>query len=194
MVLLVGWPLVVYVFLAGIAWQNPRFSLALFPPLLVLVGLGLEWVWQRIAPKWRPLLIAWCALGLVGSLAWAGRDLHNFVTNVKNVPLATVRWAEEQARPGATAVTFSLTLTMNHYTSLNGLDIYELDQATLEELLQNDSPFYLLLDVANIELQWQGKHPQLNYQWLRDNGEVVEIGRYQNYTLYEVNRRLEIGD
>jgi hypothetical protein len=192
-VLLIAWPLTVYLFLAGIAWQNPRFSLALFPPLLVLVGLGLEWVWQQVGPRWRPFLIAWCALGLSGSLAWMGRDVHNF-TQVKDANVAVVQWAETQTKSGATAVTFGLTLTMNHYTALNGLDIYTLNESDLAGLLANESPFYLLLDVANIEQQWQGKSPQLNYQWLQERAELMEIGRFNNYTLFEVKRRLEIGD
>jgi hypothetical protein len=192
-VLLLGWPLTVYLFLAGIAWQNPRFSLAFFPPLLVSVGLGIEWVWQQLDSKWRPFLIIWCALGLLGSLAWMGRDVRNF-TQVKDANVAAVWWTEAQAEPEATAVTFGLTLIMNHYTSLNGLDIYTLNEADLANLLANDSPFYLLLDVANVEQQWQDKSPQLNYQWLQERAELREIGRFNNYTLFEVKRRLEIGD
>jgi 4-amino-4-deoxy-L-arabinose transferase-like glycosyltransferase len=193
MVLLVVWPLMVYLFLVGIAWQNPRFSLALFPPLLVLVGLGIEWVWQQVGRKWRPFFVVWCALGLLGSLVWMGRDVRNF-TGVKDANVAAVQWAEAQTEPGATAVTFGVTLIMNHYTSLNGLDIYTLNENDLAALLAEDSPFYLLLDVANVEQQWQGKSPQLNYQWLQEQAEVVEIGRFNHYTLFEVERRLEIGD
>ncbi len=48
--LLLGWPLTVYIFLTGIALENPRFSLALFPPLAALVGLGFQhaWDWGRV--------------------------------------------------------------------------------------------------------------------------------------------------
>lgn len=192
-VLLLAWPLLVYLFLAGIAWQNPRFSLALFPPLLVLVGLGIEWVWQVVGSRWRPFLIGWCALGLLGSLAWMGRDVRNFV-QVKDANVAAVQWAEAQTGIGATTVTFGVTLIMNHYTSLDGLDIYTLNEADLTDLLENKSPFYLLLDVTNVEQQWQGKSPQLNYQWLQEQAKAVEIGRFNNYTLFEVQRGSAIGD
>src|SRR5205823_4441204 len=37
---LLGWPLSVYLFLAGIPYENFRFGLALWPPLVVLAGIG----------------------------------------------------------------------------------------------------------------------------------------------------------
>ena len=44
--LLLGWPLTMYIFLAGVAWQNPRFSLAFYPPLLAIAGLGIQHAWN----------------------------------------------------------------------------------------------------------------------------------------------------
>ena len=77
-VLLIGWPLAVYVFLAGIAWQNPRFALALFPPLAVWVGLGFDLVWER-RPTLRRWLVGLTAAALVGWLLWSARVVGNFV-------------------------------------------------------------------------------------------------------------------
>jgi hypothetical protein len=225
--LLLGWPLMVYIFLIGIAWENPRFSLALFPPLAALVGLGfqLAWDWSRVlvsgnqrpqskatAPEmptlgntkrnllgtdrdinklssllqyWRPFLVGWCALALAGSLAWSTRDLRNF-TSINQVNIAAAQWVAEQVPAGATVITFGVTQTMEHRTELDVEEIYLLDETTLSKLLSTQLPTYLYLDLFNIESQWLGKSPHLNYQWLRENTAMREIGRYPPYTLFYI--------
>jgi len=229
--LLLGWPLTVYIFLAGIAWENPRFSLAMFPPLVILVGLGLQqaWDWSRVwvsgdqrpiievvspatsGPEdsekdmrwiakynailgrpfdllshyWRPFLAGWCALALAGSLAWSMRDLRNF-TAVNRDQISAAQWVAAQVPLGARVITFGLTQTMDHRTELEVEEIYLLDEISLSELLASQMPTYLLLDQDNIESQWIGKSPQLNYQWLQENTTIREIGRHPPYTLYYI--------
>lgn len=229
--LLLGWPLTVYIFLAGIAWENPRFSLAMFPPLVILVGLGLQqaWDWSRVwvsgdqrpiievvspgtsGPEdsekdmrwiaknnailgrpfdllshyWRPFLAGWCALALAGSLAWSMRDLRNF-TAVNRDQISAAQWVAAQVPLGARVITFGLTQTMDHRTELDVEEIYLQDEISLSELLASQMPTYLLLDLDNIESQWIGKSPQLNYQWLQENTTMREIGRYPPYTLYHI--------
>jgi 4-amino-4-deoxy-L-arabinose transferase-like glycosyltransferase len=209
--LLIGWPLTVYIFLAGIAWENPRFSLALFPPLAALVGLGfqLAWDWSLLPVSssqwlhfsgwpsldkrklqrplflpvhyWRPFLAGWCALGLVGSLVWSVRDLQNFTT-INQAHIAAAQWVAEQVPAKARVITFGITLTMEHRTTLDVKEIFLLEEATLTTQL----PAYLFLDLENIESQWQGKSPQLNYLWLRENTAMREIGRFPPYTLFYI--------
>lgn len=190
--LLIGWPLTVYIFLAGIAWENPRFSLAFFPPLAALVGLGFQLAWDRkrlptwLRRYWRPFLVGWCTLALAGSLAWTVRDLRKF-TSINQARITAALWVTEQVPAGSKVITFDITQTMEHRTELDVEEIYNLDEADLSELLETEKSLYLFLNLNNIQSQWQGKSPQLNYQWLQENTLVREIGRFPPYTLFYIS-------
>jgi 4-amino-4-deoxy-L-arabinose transferase-like glycosyltransferase len=190
--LLIGWPLTIYIFLAGIAWENPRFSLAFFPPLASLVGLGFQLAWEwgglpnRLLRYWRPFLAGWCALALAGSLAWTMRDLGNF-TSINQARIAAAQWVAEQVPAGSKVVTFDITQTMENRTELDVEEIYNLDEAALSDLLATEKPLYLFLNLNNIQSQWQGKSPQLNYQWLLENTTMREIGQLPPYTLFHIS-------
>jgi 4-amino-4-deoxy-L-arabinose transferase-like glycosyltransferase len=182
--LLAGWPLVVYLFLAGIAWENPRFSLAFFPPLAVLVGIGVDVAWGAVrGPRGRTILLAACALGLAGSLAWAVRDVRTFVAR-KDADLAAARWVEAHVPPGATVITFGLTDTLRHYTGLHVVELYNETPDSLAAQVCGGQAAYLYVDVANIEAQWAGKSPEVNLRWLRDHAGIVVMNGSSGYTLF----------
>jgi 4-amino-4-deoxy-L-arabinose transferase-like glycosyltransferase len=185
-VLLVGWPLVVYIFLAGIAWQNPRFALAFFPPLAVWVGAGFDRVWVG-RPTWRRGLVGLTAVALAGSLVWSGRVVNSFI-QVKNVDLARTQRVANQLPPGARVITFGLTLTLRHYTDLDVIEIYDETSPTLADHACGRDAAYLYLDVANIEEQWRGLPPEINYRWLREAQGLEMVDRFGGYTLFRVNR------
>ncbi len=210
---LLGWPLIFYLFLIG-TWENPRFSLAFFPPLTVLVGLGLHSLSkaqlrftnylstndsnhrskgpnqkrhsQFIIHYSKPLLILYLTLALLGSLAWAGRDLRNF-TAINNTQITAAHWVESQVPPDATVITFGVTLTMQHRTELSVSEIYHLNPESLAQLVENQAPLYLFLDLDNINSQWQDLSPQQNYHWLEENGRLTEIAYHPPYTLFQVS-------
>jgi hypothetical protein len=208
--LLLGWPLLMYLFLAGIAWENPRFSLGFFPPLAVLTGLGLQTLWNRPPhilatilrspdkylaasipiSRYHSLLILYLTAALLGSLAWSLRDIGNF-TAANQAHITAAQWVEEQLPPDAAVITFGVSLTMEHRTGLAVHEIYHLDANSLAELIADHStsrsPLYLFLDLENINGQWQGKSPQQNYQWLAENSLLTEIGQYPPYTLFQVS-------
>ncbi len=183
-VLLAGWPLTVYLFLAGIAWENPRFSLAFFPPLLVLTGVGLDFVWKRW-PAWRSAVLVWCVLGLAGSLLWSVRDVRVFV-NRKQADLTAVQWAATRIPPGSTVLSFGLSLTLEHYTQLRVVDLYAQSPASVQALICSSPETYLLVDPANLESQWTGKSPEVNFRWLKEAARLFEIGSLDPWMLYGV--------
>ncbi len=183
--LLIGWPLIVYVFLAGIAWQNPRFALAFFPPLAVWVGAGFDRVWES-RPAWRKGLIGLAVVSLIGSLIWSGRVVNNFV-QAKNVDLARTRRVADQLPTGARVITLGLTLTLQHYTDLDVVEIYHETPSTLAARLCGRDAAYLYLDVVNIEQQWRGLLPEINYRWLRDEQGLGEIDRFSGYILFKIS-------
>ena len=184
LVLLAGWPLAVYVFLAGIAWQNPRFSLAFFPPLAALVGVGVGAAWQAARTvHWRRAIVAGCALGLAGSLVWAARDVRNFVAR-KDADLAAARWVEAQLPPGATVITFGLTDTLRHYTGLRVFELYNETPVTLHGLVCGGETVFVYVYAEAIEAQWIGLSPEINWRWLQANGNLEEMGRSDGYALF----------
>jgi 4-amino-4-deoxy-L-arabinose transferase-like glycosyltransferase len=182
--LLLGWPLTIYLFLAGVPWQNWRFPLSFFPPLLVLVGLGVDWLWQQ-RPSWHKATITLCTLALLGSLAWAGRDLINFTT-WKQSHLATAAWVNEQLPPDTTLIAFGLTFTLQHYTDIATQDLSILDEAALAELSRQNNNLYLLIDPDNIQSQWQDKQQGINVRWLDEHTDLLQIGRSGAFVLYWV--------
>jgi hypothetical protein len=133
----------------------------------------------------RPLLIGVCLLGLGASLLWAMRDVRQF-TSWKNSQLAAAQWTAAQLPPGATLLAFGLTLTLQHYSDVETIEIFELAQSDLIALVSGGRPLYLLLDVANVESQWPDLSPGAVYHWLGDEVGLVEIGRYPPFTLFEV--------
>lgn len=186
--LVAGWPIVVWAFLAGIAWENPRFSLSLLVPLLILLGLGVQRAFATDAGRWRRAVAGACALGLVGAGAWSVRDLRRFVAE-KDAALAVSRWVEKQLPPDSTLLAFGLTNTVAHYTSLRTVELYNETQATLPGRACGQVRPYLLLDLAKLSAQWTGLSPHLNFLWLRDQAGLVEVGRFGGYTLWRVGNR-----
>ncbi|MBX3055083.1 MAG: glycosyltransferase family 39 protein [Anaerolineae bacterium] len=184
-VLLVGWILIIYLFLAGVPWQNWRFPLSFFPPLLVLVGVGVDWLWPRLAGRWRPLLLATCALALVGSLAWTVRDVGRFAAWA-NERKATAVTIAATLPPDATLIAFDLTATMQHYTAVDTQEIFNLTEADLAEIVAGETAVYLLLNPDNIHSQWTGKSPERNFTWLQTHATLTPVASYGALVLYRV--------
>ncbi|HLF28105.1 MAG TPA: hypothetical protein VJG32_17375 [Anaerolineae bacterium] len=184
-VLLIGWPWIVYVFLAGIAWQSDRFLLTLFPPLAVWVGLGFNRVWET-RPHWRRGLSLFTLVALAGALLWSLRTAGDFVERNKNADLARAQHVAAQLPGGAQVITFGVTLTLQHYTDLDAIEIYHETPASLEARVCGSDTAYLYLDVANIEGQWTGLAPEANYRWLREGPGLEMIDQFQGFTLFKV--------
>jgi 4-amino-4-deoxy-L-arabinose transferase-like glycosyltransferase len=199
LILLLGWAMPVYIFLAGISFQNFRFGLTLYLPLVILTGYGLSDLLGRETGGGSPLLRAegplWVRsstvlktliiLSLLGMLAWAYPMLHNFLT-AQNQSKIIAAQVEQTLSPEATLITFGLTLTLQHYTQLHTLELFYLDEPALKRLTESSTPLYLLLDLPSIERQWPGKKPQINYQWLKEHTALSEIGSFPPYVLFQI--------
>jgi 4-amino-4-deoxy-L-arabinose transferase-like glycosyltransferase len=182
-VLLVGWLVTMLVFFGGFTWENPRFPLSYFAPLATLVGLGAGHAMRRWS---HPRIVAvLCAAGLAGSLLWSVRDVRNFVAH-KQADLETARWCEAHVPADARLLSFSLTETLRHYTSLDVAEISDATPETLPAWLRKERPAYLLVDAANLDTQWSGRTPQLNVAWLRAHVPLAKIGHAGAYTLWRI--------
>lgn len=184
--LLIGWPLAQYTFLAGIPYENARFGLAFFPPLAILVGLGADALWAA-APRWgRAVLVLAGAIGLAGALWWGWRTTLNSPIGLKQADLDTVAWVQSRVAADSRVLAFGLTATLEFYTPLTVREFFNETPETLAALLADGRPTYLILNVDSVEAQWQGRAPQINLHWLRDKPGLEEIGQRNGYTLYRV--------
>jgi len=180
-VLLIGWPLSVYVFLSGIAWQNPRFMLPLLPPLIVWVAAGLDRV-MKIDRRWR--LIGWAisVISLIGMVGWSGRVVGNFVDR-KNADLAVVGQLDRWMPPESTLLAFGLTATAQQYTDLRVIELFHETPDTLAARLRTGA-VYVLIDEANITAQWTGKSPAINFEWLQTQARLTPLAALPPYRLF----------
>jgi len=190
LLLVLGWAGVVYAFHAGAAWQNFRFSLAYLPPLAILVAAGLVWTahraWWRVDRRVVGMLVgAWAALGLLTTAGGAVRLVEGFIDR-KADDLALVHWVQTETPPGAQLLRFGPTLAFRHYTSLPTFDLFDLSPVDLDAVLATRAPTYVLLDEQNVEDQWLGQPPAVNWHLLRDGPGVAEIGSQGSFTLLRV--------
>lgn len=195
LLLLVGWAAVIAIFHAGAPWQNFRFNLAHLPPLAILVAIGIEgmatWLVVRM-PAGAPRRLATLALALVALagmllMARGGWALSRGFADRKRADLATVAWVEQQTPAGARLLTFGLTATFQHESDLETQELFALTPDDLASLLADGRSTFLLVDVASIEGQWQGRSPSINYRWLRDQAGLDELGKTRAYTLFGVS-------
>jgi 4-amino-4-deoxy-L-arabinose transferase-like glycosyltransferase len=208
LILLLGWVAPVYLFLAGIPYQNFRFGLTHYLPFVLLAGFGLSDLLsaaikvqgsggaeeqRRIFPP-APLLLrspvvlnVAITLSVVAMLAWAYPMLNSFLTTQNQSKM--IAQQVEQVLPGeATLLTFGLTLTIKHYTRLNTLEFFYQDVTSLDTLIESHQPLYLLLDVTSITTQWRGKIPQANYEWLKEHTDLAQTNTFPPYTLFKVTK------
>lgn len=198
LILLLGWLAPVYLFLAGIPYQNFRFGLTHYLPLVLLTAFG----WSELWASWergrsgtgagpvsgrlrRMLWPAVTGLCLLGMLLWAYPMLNSFLAG-QNRSKEIARQAAQRLPDEATLLAFGLTLTLQHYTPANTLELFYLDERSLPALASSTGPLYLLVDPGNLESQWAGKQPFLNYRWLQEHPGLTEIERFPPYILYRV--------
>jgi O-antigen/teichoic acid export membrane protein len=195
-ILLLGWLLAAYGFLAGIPYQNIRFSLAFFPPLAALAGIGLAYLWRLLE---KHPAIGWAAQGamllalvvaVITTYDAAEREVARFAA-VKNADVAAVHWAGTMIpEDEADVYTLSLWLMMQQYEPrLNALQIFYETPDSLAETFEESPthPRYVLLNLWAIENQWTGKDPWIAYHWLDENPGLTHLGRHGNYHLLRVN-------
>ena len=198
--LIVGWIVVAMGFLMGASYQNFRFSLVYLPPLAIAAALGLATLWHKLraAPftvhhspstirNFLSLIFTLIiGLGFFAMLLSGTRHVNTYVTN-KDRDLATVAWVENQTEPDANLICFGLTLTFQQYSRLHTYEIFHLQPADLAQLLAEDRPTYLLLDVNNIRQQWADLAPGHNLTWLEQHSTLAQTGQTGTYTLFRIN-------
>lgn len=193
LILLGGWFALTYAFLAGIPYENFRFGLGLYPPLVLFAGYGLiilkdygirntKYDWHKAIQFSFGLLVAGSLLFMLG---WASRMVGSFLT----AQTASKTQAFEivaQLPPDATLITQGPTLIIAHYSDLRVVEIFSSTETELDSLLQTSSPLYLLLDIEGTETRWVGLSPYQNYVWLQTHADLNFVAAYPPYSLLEI--------
>jgi hypothetical protein len=198
LILLGGWFGVVYLFLAGIPYENFRFGLTLFLPVVLLAGVGVEMLYMesplpevyglrsRVDFKiWQRGVYIVVIVCLLGMGLWTVYSTHRFLS-AQNHSKAIVQEIENVLPEHATVMAFGLTLTLEHYTELEIVEFYNLDEERLETVTAANNPIYLLLDLSNVAYQWQNRPPQLNYRWLQEHRKLLPVADLPPYTLFQI--------
>ena len=128
------------------------------------------------------------AVGLLATASGAVRLVEGFIDR-KDDDLALVRWVQAETPPGAQLLSFGPTLAFRHYTGLPTFDLFDLTPGDLDAVLATPAPTYVLLDIHNVEDQWLGQPPALNWHRLRDQAGVSTLGSQGTFTLLRVGPR-----
>ena len=191
---LLGWTIFCYGFLVGIPYQNIRFSLAFFPPIVLVTALGWGFGWNlsgRVSKvKW--ILQGMLVLSIMPTLSASyqtGLDDTAKLASRKHKDVAAIEWVHEQI-PESEAVVYSLNLhlMMQVYTpDFTNRQIFYETPDTLATELDPTQPTYLFLNSWAIQNQWQGKAPDIAVRWLMAHFYLEHMGRYGNYHLWRVH-------
>jgi hypothetical protein len=85
----------------------------------------------------------------------------------------------------ATVLTFDLSLTLDHYTTLTVRDLSFLEPGSLAALSKN-GPLYLLADEANLARQWAGKPVGIAFEAARRQVEGPALAQIGRFTLWKL--------
>jgi hypothetical protein len=181
-VLLLGWIFAMYLFLAGIPYQNFRFSLGLFLPIAVVTGIGAGWLWHRWqASRTRFLLVAWIGLALLVMLLWHPRVLAPIIA-IKTRELAQLNELSMHVPAGSTVWTLGFSGPLNTYSAVHGRELWQVSTVHVTSVPNS----YLFLDVANIESQWRGLEPEQHLNNLRRTNSLHPVTQINGWTLFRI--------
>ncbi|MBI3914977.1 MAG: oligosaccharide flippase family protein [Chloroflexi bacterium] len=182
LILLGGWILAIWFFLAGIAWENPRFALAFLPPLAILAAIGVTRFVDRVphARRWTYALVG-ASLALTFVIGFRGAQ--EFVA-AQQLDRAIARWAIHKLPPHATVITFGITQTLKHFTAFDVIELYDETPESVCAIAETRDDVFVLVNPANLETQWRGFAPQINFDALRARGRFEPIAQSGAYTLF----------
>lgn len=181
-VLLLGWILGMYIFLAGIPYENFRFPLGLFAPVAVVTGIGAGWVREKFRESRFSLApVGWTVLGLLVMLVWQPRVLAP-VLEIKARELNAVRWLETRLLPHALLYTMNIDGAVKTYSQIRVANLWDMDPGVLDVNI----PTYLYADTNNIDSQWRGRLPDQLLRGLTATNYLHPLASFQGWTLFRV--------
>ncbi len=181
--LLIGWLIVPFVFLIGIPYQNIRFALINLPPAALLIGSGVTAVAETRSRMRRIIAFVPAVIALMLMLIAANEHVPAFVAR-QQADRAVITWAAENIPDDATVYTLGLTLPLRIARTGEVRELYYETVDSLTAVAERHEPAYLLVNMWQIEHQWQARAPALAVEWLRRERRITRIGQHGNYSLY----------
>jgi hypothetical protein len=188
---LIGWPVLVLVFLAGDTTQNTRFALAVLPPVAVLAAGGVEGLVraiERLGQNWRrPLRLATIAAVAV-ALAWmavgAWRFTDAFIARFQ-VEQAAVEELAGLVPVEDRLLSFGATLALRH-AGRDAIELYDLDGPGVTTLVADGRPTWVLAPDDARAAQWVDAPPGRALQALESGPGLVLVHAAGRWVLYRV--------
>ncbi|MCK5377796.1 MAG: glycosyltransferase family 39 protein [Acidobacteria bacterium] len=167
-------------FFAGFFIRSLRFCLTNAVPLTLLAAWG-AWtlVPKPIAGRVARALIA---LSLALITAWSAVSVSRF-TGAQARIKRTAEAVQSLAPDDAVVLAFEITAALVHRTDLEVVELYFENAASLETLVANGRPVYLLTRPDHIEARWHDQAPGINTRWLERHGLLQEIEAWGPYRL-----------
>jgi 4-amino-4-deoxy-L-arabinose transferase-like glycosyltransferase len=188
---LAGWGLIPLLFLMGIPYQNMRFGLILFPVAALLVGIGADSLFSwRI--HWRFRVVLYSSLGLIigysiaQTLIVSHSTIQKFI-ETQQKDAATIAWADRLIPSGSVVYTFGLTLRLKQLEDIRIHDLFNESPESLDAQWIRGQEDYVLVNVWEINHQWEGRSPYIAFHWIYNNRGVWVLGRFGNYVLCRIN-------
>jgi hypothetical protein len=186
LLLLLSWPVILLSFDAGLSQQNPRYILAALPPIAIFAGLGPAVVWDYLPALWRPVGVALAGAGLL-AVAMTGLSGVGTLNRERNSDLQVAAWTAAREPAGSTTLSFGITLTLQHVTHLQVLDLSVLSEHDLSRLVARRAPIYLLVQTGVMTGQVAAQSTGINYRSLQANPGLIRLGALHGYSLMRVN-------
>ena len=182
---LLGWPGLVFVVLVLYPYQNPRFFLAMLPPVAILGARGLDVLWGALRVRTATGRVAGAgllvvAIGLNAALAWRYTD--GFVAR-QAADIAAIRTLEAMVPPGARLASIGATPLLRH-DGRTVVELFDLAPADAAALVAS-RPFYLLVDPAALRDQWAGTPTGRASEILAAAPGLTSVGAAGAWTLYQ---------
>jgi len=190
---LVGWPVLVLGFLAGSAYQNTRFFLAVMPAVAILVAIGLwrlaDAVRARWPARWRPAIRPVASILVAGWMVAAGLVAARFTDAFierQSLDLAAIRTIEARVPTTARLVSMGPTGVFVFDRFPDVVELFDLTPPRALALLDDQRSTYLVIDPVAIAGQWAGRGPALSVDAIRAARGITPVASEGAWTLYLV--------
>jgi len=181
---LVAWPVIVLLVLAHYPYQNPRFFLAMLPPMAILAAIGVGATWDALrtrTPRARAVaggvLIA--AVGLNLALAWRYAD--GFAAR-QAADVAEIRSLEAAIPAGSPIASLGATPLLRH-DGREVTELFDLSPTAASDLVAA-GPLYVVVDATSMDGQWAGTPTGRAFEIVASARGFVSVAKAGAWTLY----------
>ncbi len=178
--LLIVWIAVPTIFCAGLPLRNLRFCLLTLVPWSIAAAWGASALATTLLR--RRIIVLLVGFSCMANAGWGVHRIDRLTSNQENL-IKTVRAVEELIPPDGIVLTFEITQLMQHHSRVETLELFDQTPASMERLLADHRPLFVLIQPLDIEERWQDLPPGQNIRELQRHGRLVETGHFGPYTL-----------